>query len=40
MAPFNLPWATFGAFLVLGGTILFAFIWAAVDKIREKKDEK
>ncbi len=40
MAPFHLPWATFGAFLVLGGTILLALVWALIDKIREEKDEK
>ena len=40
MAPFHLPWSTFGAFLVLGGTILLALIWAAIDKAREQKDEK
>jgi len=40
MAPFHLPWSTFGAFLVLGGTILLALIWAAVDKAREQEDEK
>ena len=40
MAPFHLPWSTFGAFLVLAGTVLLAFVWAFIDKIREEKDEK
>ncbi len=40
MAPFHLPWSTFGAFLVLAGTIILALVWAAVDKIREEKDQK
>ena len=40
MAPFHLPWATFGAFLVMGGTIILALVWALIDKIREEKDEK
>jgi len=26
--------------MVLGGTILLAFVWAFIDKIREEKDEK
>ena len=38
MAPFHLPWLTFSAFLVLGGTIVLALVWALVDKSREKKD--
>ncbi len=40
MAPFHLPWSTFGAFLVLGGTILLALVWAAIDKAREGKDDQ
>ncbi len=40
MAPFHLPWSTFGAFLVLGGTILLALIWAFIDKVREGKEEQ
>ncbi len=39
MAPFHLPWSTFGAFLVLGGTILLALVWALIDKINEGDDE-
>ena len=35
MAPFHLPWLTFGAFLVLGGTIVLALVWALVDKARD-----
>lgn len=38
MAPFHLPWITFGAFLVLGGTIILAFVWALVDLARDRKD--
>jgi hypothetical protein len=38
MAPFHLPWLTFSAFLVLGGTIVLALVWALVDKSREQKD--
>lgn len=38
MAPFNLPWSTFGAFVVLAGTILLAVIWAVVDKVRDEGD--
>ncbi len=41
MAPFHMPWSTFGAFMVLGGTIVLALIWAAWDKSRDRrKDEK
>ncbi len=40
MAPFHLPWSTFGAFLVLIGTIVLALVWAAVDKMNERKDEE
>jgi len=39
MAPFHLPWATFGAFLVLGGTIVLAFVWALIDRAAARKDE-
>ena len=39
MAPFHLPWITFGAFLVLGGTIILAFIWALVDRATDREDE-
>jgi hypothetical protein len=38
MAPFHLPWLTFGAFLVLGGTILLALVWALLDKRKEERD--
>jgi hypothetical protein len=38
MAPFHLPWLTFGAFLVLGGTIILALVWALVDRARDRKD--
>ena len=39
MAPFGMPWITFSAFLVLGGTILLAVVWALVDKAREDAEE-
>lgn len=39
MAPFNLPWLTFSAFLVLAGTILLALVWAAIDKARDQEDQ-
>ncbi len=39
MAPFHLPWITFGAFLVLGGTIILAFVWALIDLIKDREDE-
>ncbi len=40
MAPFGMPWTTFSAFLVLGGTILLAIVWAALDKLRESDDRE
>jgi len=40
MAPFHMPWLTFSAFLVLAGTIILALVWAAVDKSRERGDER
>ena len=36
MAPFGMPWLTFGAFMVLGGTILLALVWAYMDKKKEE----
>lgn len=38
MAPFHLPWLTFGAFVVLAGTIVLALVWAFVDKVRDGED--
>jgi hypothetical protein len=35
MPLWNLPWSTFGAFLVLDFTILLAIGWALWDKSRE-----
>jgi hypothetical protein len=40
MAPFHLPWSTFGAFLVLLATIGLALVWAAIDKRREESDDR
>ncbi len=37
MAPFNLPWSTFGAFAVLAATIVLAVIWALWDRARDRK---
>ena len=39
MAPFHMPWITFGAFLVLAGTIVLAVVWALIDKARDRQDE-
>lgn len=36
MAPFGLPWSTFGAFAVLGGTIVLAVVWALWDRSRDR----
>jgi hypothetical protein len=38
MAPFHLPWSTFGAFLVLAGTIVLALLWAVIDRARDRGD--
>ena len=38
MAPFQMPWSTFSAFLVLGGTIVLAIVWALIDKARGKRE--
>lgn len=35
---FHLPWLTFGAMLVLLGTIILALVWALVDKLRDRED--
>jgi hypothetical protein len=35
---FHLPWSTFGALLVLVGTILLALVWAYLDKKRDRED--
>ena len=32
MALFHMPWSTFGAFVVLGATIILALVWAACDR--------
>ena len=37
-AMFHLPWSTFGAILVLLGTIVLALVWAFIDKQRDRKD--
>jgi hypothetical protein len=39
MAPFHLSWLTFGAFLVLGGTIILALVWALVEWARDEDRE-
>ncbi len=38
MAPFHLPWSTFGAFLVLAGTIALALVRALIGKSRDRDD--
>jgi hypothetical protein len=40
MPPWNLPWSTFGAFLVLGCSILLAIGWALWDKTREPQEDR
>jgi hypothetical protein len=39
MAPFHLTWLTFGAFLVLAGSIVLALVWALIDKARDPEDK-
>jgi heme exporter protein D len=34
MAPWHLPWSTFGAFVVLAVTIALAILWAVWDRRR------
>ncbi len=38
MAPWNLPWSTFGSFVVFGLAIVLAVAWALRDKARDRKD--
>ncbi len=37
-ALFDMPWSTFGAMVVLVGTIVLALVWALVDKIRDREE--
>ena len=37
-ALFDMPWSTFGAIVVLLGTIVLALAWAFVDKQRDRED--
>ena len=37
MGPFNIPWVTFLAFVVIDVSILIAIIWALVDIKREQQ---
>lgn len=37
MAPYGMPWSTFGAFCVLGVTIVLALVWALIDKSRDEQ---
>jgi hypothetical protein len=37
MGPFNFPWLTFLAFIVIDISILIAIIWALIDIRREQK---
>lgn len=36
MGPFNFPWPTFLAFVVIGASIAVAVVWAVVDVRRER----
>lgn len=40
MAPMHLPWSTFGAFVVLGATIVLAVGWALWDRARERAQDR
>ena len=35
MGPFNMPWLTFSAFIVIDVSIVIAVLWAVIDKMRE-----
>ncbi|MFO7610466.1 MAG: hypothetical protein R6X35_14970 [Candidatus Krumholzibacteriia bacterium] len=37
MPPWNLPWSTFGAFVVLGCAVVLAVVWALADKARDRR---
>ena len=37
MGPFNYPWLTFFAFVVIGVSIVIAISWALVDIRRERQ---
>ena len=37
-ALFDMPWSTFGAIVVLLGTIVLALVWAFIDKQRDRED--
>ncbi len=37
MGPFNMPWLTFAAFIVTGGSIVIAILWAVTDLKRGEK---
>jgi len=40
MAPFHMPWSTFGAFLVLDFTIVLAIAWALYDRSKDREDSE
>ena len=35
MGPFNLPWSTFLAYVVIGASVGIAVLWAVLDKKKE-----
>lgn len=37
MAPWNLPWTTFGAVLVVACSIVLAVVWALADKAHDRR---
>ena len=40
MPPFNLPWSTFGALVVVAATIALAVLWALWDRRRERSEDR
>ena len=41
MAPFNTPWSTFFAWIVIGLSIIIAILWAFIDfKLSKRKPDK
>lgn len=37
MAPFNTPWSTFLAWIVIGGTVLLSIVWAILGVLSKGK---
>jgi hypothetical protein len=38
MGPFNIPWSTFTAFIVIGGSFIIALAWAIIDTRRDSNN--